>query len=79
LECCIFSSRVGIQLPTVEVRFEHVTVQAKCYIGTRALPTLVNSTMNIIDSAMGSLGIGLNKMTNLTILKDVSGIIKPSR
>ncbi|XP_042517769.1 ABC transporter G family member 36-like [Macadamia integrifolia] len=71
--------RVGIELPTVEVRFEHLTVDADCYIGSRALPTLPNAALNLAESALGLLGIKLAKTTKLTILKDVSGIIKPSR
>uniref|UniRef100_A0A6V7QQA9 ABC transporter domain-containing protein n=1 Tax=Ananas comosus var. bracteatus TaxID=296719 RepID=A0A6V7QQA9_ANACO len=66
--------RVGIQLPTVEVRFEHLTIEAKCHVGNRALPTLLNTARNIAESAVGLLGIRLTKMTTLTILKDVSGI-----
>ncbi|KAK9938207.1 hypothetical protein M0R45_014960 [Rubus argutus] len=34
--------KVGITLPTVEVRFDHLTVKADCHIGNRALPTLPN-------------------------------------
>ncbi|KAL4325327.1 hypothetical protein GQ457_11G006290 [Hibiscus cannabinus] len=71
--------RVGIKLPTVEVRFEHLTIDANCYIGSRALPSLSNVTRNIAESALGMLGIQLAKTTNLTILKDVSGVVKPSR
>ncbi|GLU22294.1 hypothetical protein SLE2022_383820 [Rubroshorea leprosula] len=71
--------RVGIQLPTVEVRYEHLTVEADCYIGSRALPTLPNTALNIVDSVVGMLGISLAKRKKLTILKNVSGIIKPSR
>lgn len=71
--------KVGIQLPTVEVRFEHLTVEANCYVGNRALPTLPNAARNIAESALGLLGISLAKRTKLTILKDASGIIKPSR
>lgn len=71
--------KVGIKLPTAEVRFEHLTVEADCYLGTRALPTLPNAALNIAESALGLLGIGWAKTTKLTILKDVSGIIKPSR
>ncbi|KAL5976777.1 transcription factor [Asimina triloba] len=70
---------VGIQLPTVEVRFEHLTIEAKCYVGTRALPTLINTARNIAESALAMLGIRLTKRTTLTILKDASGVIKPSR
>jgi hypothetical protein len=68
-----------IQLPTVEVRFNHLQIEADCYIGTRALPTLLNTARNIAESALGLCGITLAKKIKLTILKDVSGIIKPSR
>ncbi|WRX26097.1 ABC transporter-like [Theobroma cacao] len=71
--------KVGIRLPTVEVRFEHLTIEADCYIGSRALPTLPNVARNIAESALGMVGIRNAKRTNLTILKDASGIIKPSR
>ncbi|KAJ8510203.1 hypothetical protein OPV22_000637 [Ensete ventricosum] len=71
--------KVGIQLPTVEVRFEHLNVEAECHVGNRALPTLTNTARDIAESAVGLLGINLTKRTTLTILKDVSGIIRPSR
>jgi hypothetical protein len=71
--------RVGIRLPTVEVRFEHLTIEADCHVGSRALPTLPNTALNILESAIGMLGIELAKRTKLTILKDATGIIKPSR
>ncbi|KAI6671874.1 hypothetical protein NL676_006759 [Syzygium grande] len=70
---------VGIQLPTVEVRFEHLNVEADCHIGSRALPTLTNVALNIAESALGLAGIRRAKRRKLTILKDVSGIVKPSR
>lgn len=41
--------RVGIEIPKVEVRFEHLFVEGDAYKGTRALPTLVNSTVNAIE------------------------------
>lgn len=71
--------RVGIRLPTVEVRFQNLTVEADSYIGSRALPTLPNVALNIAESALGLFGISTAKRTKLTILKNVSGIIKPSR
>ncbi|KAK8477807.1 hypothetical protein V6N11_008340 [Hibiscus sabdariffa] len=71
--------RVGIKLPTVEVRFQHLTIEANCYVGSRALPSLSNVARNVGESALGMLGIKLTKTTNLTILKDVSGMVKPSR
>ncbi|KAG9136867.1 hypothetical protein Leryth_021794 [Lithospermum erythrorhizon] len=71
--------KVGINLPTVEVRFEQLTVDAECYIGDRALPTLPNAARNMMESALSFLGVGLAERTKLTILKNISGIIKPSR
>ncbi|KAL0837486.1 hypothetical protein Bca101_089376 [Brassica carinata] len=41
--------RVGIKLPTVEVRFEKLTIEADCHIGKRALPTLPNVALNIAE------------------------------
>ncbi|ONK80621.1 uncharacterized protein A4U43_C01F19880 [Asparagus officinalis] len=73
-------SKVGVKLPTVEVRFHNLTVEAKCFIGNRALPTLLNSARNLAESVLEILGIKLAERTKLLIiLKDVSGIIKPSR
>ncbi|KAL2516241.1 ABC transporter G family member 36 [Forsythia ovata] len=71
--------KVGISLPTVEVRFENLTVEADCFIGNRALPTLQNAARNIAESALSCIGIELSQRTKLTILKDVSGIIKTTR
>ncbi|KAI3761586.1 hypothetical protein L1987_52006 [Smallanthus sonchifolius] len=71
--------KVGISLPTVEVRFQNLKVEADCYIGDRALPTLPNAARNLLESLQSSIGINLSKKTKLTILKDISGIIKPSR
>ncbi|KAL0921025.1 hypothetical protein M5K25_008052 [Dendrobium thyrsiflorum] len=71
--------KAGIQLPTVEVRFENINVEAKCHVGSRALPTLLNEIKNVAESMCALLGIRLSKMTNINILKDVSGIIRASR
>lgn len=74
-----FVCRVGIKLPTVEVRYENLSVEADCQIGNRAIPSLPNVTRNLIESALSLVGINLAKTTKLTILKDLSGIVKPSR
>ncbi|PIN12257.1 Pleiotropic drug resistance proteins (PDR1-15), ABC superfamily [Handroanthus impetiginosus] len=71
--------KVGITLPTVEVRFEHLTVEADCFVEERALPTLPNAARNIGEAVLSCFGVGDAKKTKLTILKDISGIIKPSR
>ncbi|EFJ05502.1 hypothetical protein SELMODRAFT_137082 [Selaginella moellendorffii] len=71
--------RVSIQLPTIEVRFQDVTVQADCYLGTRALPTLWNATRNTIEGILDVSKLLPMKKTSMTMLRNVSGIIKPGR
>ncbi|GJM98188.1 hypothetical protein PR202_ga15175 [Eleusine coracana subsp. coracana] len=71
--------RVGIELPTVEVRFEHLNVEAKCHVGSRALPTLANTARNIAEGALGLCGLRMGRQATLTILRDVSGVVRPSR
>ncbi|KAL0918032.1 hypothetical protein M5K25_013153 [Dendrobium thyrsiflorum] len=71
--------KVGIDLPTVEIRFENLSVEAKCHVGTRALPTLLNVTINIAESILSLFGIKFTQMTTLNILKDISGIIRSSK
>ncbi|KAF9593931.1 hypothetical protein IFM89_026174 [Coptis chinensis] len=71
--------RVGIILPEVEVRYEHLNVDTEVYVGGRAMPTLLNATLNAIESILSSLKIFKGKKKPLRILKDVNGIIKPGR
>ncbi|KAL2630297.1 hypothetical protein R1flu_014983 [Riccia fluitans] len=71
--------KVGVAIPTVEVRFEHLNVEAKCYVGGRAIPTLVNAAINTVEGWVTSCGLPLTKKAEITILNDLSGIIKPSR
>ncbi|KAI3671594.1 hypothetical protein L1987_87333 [Smallanthus sonchifolius] len=71
--------KVGISLPTVEVRFQNLSVEADCHVGDRALPTLINSARNIVESLLASVGISFTEKAKLRILKDASGVIKPGR
>ncbi|XVE61525.1 hypothetical protein DITRI_Ditri06bG0047300 [Diplodiscus trichospermus] len=73
------TDRVGIEIPTIEVRFEHLEVEGDVYVGSRALPTLLNVTLNTIESILGLVGLAPSKKRKIQILKDVSGIVKPSR
>lgn len=41
--------RVGLDLPTIEVRYEHLSVDAEAYVGGRALPTVFNFMVNILE------------------------------
>ncbi|XP_058074636.1 pleiotropic drug resistance protein TUR2-like isoform X2 [Magnolia sinica] len=102
--------RVGIENPTIEVRFEHLNIKADAYIGNRGIPTLLNFTVNIVEVIQAYLAahnpfffLAIVTRTNLlvslsflqgflnnlhilpsrkkpvSILHDVSGIIKPCR
>ncbi|GMI86113.1 pleiotropic drug resistance 12, ATP-binding cassette G40, PLEIOTROPIC DRUG RESISTANCE 12 [Hibiscus trionum] len=71
--------RVGIDLPTIEVRFQNLNIEAQAFVGTNALPTVVNFMTNIFENLFIELGILSSRKKKLTILKDVSGIIKPGR
>ncbi|KAJ8755785.1 hypothetical protein K2173_024329 [Erythroxylum novogranatense] len=71
--------RVEINIPTIEVRFEHLNVEAEVEVGSRALPSFFNFSVSIIESLLIGLHILSSKKKRLNILKDVSGIIKPSR
>ncbi|KAK2974339.1 hypothetical protein RJ640_021195 [Escallonia rubra] len=70
---------VGIDLPTIEVRFEHLSVDAEAYVGGRSLPTFLNFYINIVEGFLNSLHMLPNRKKHLSILQDVSGIIKPRR
>lgn len=43
------TDRVGIEIPKIEVRFQNLSIEGDGYVGTRALPTLLNSTLNAIE------------------------------
>ncbi|KAG6487497.1 pleiotropic drug resistance protein 2-like [Zingiber officinale] len=71
--------RVGLELPKIEVRYENISVEADVYIGSRALPTLWNFTINILEDIFGLVRFNQSRKKTIKILKDVSGILKPTR
>ncbi|XP_060169752.1 pleiotropic drug resistance protein 2 [Lycium barbarum] len=73
------TDRVGIEIPKVEVRFQNLSVEGDAYVGKRALPTLLNSTLNTIEAVLGLINLSPSKKRVVKILEDVSGIIRPSR
>ncbi|KAK8678824.1 hypothetical protein V6N13_144305 [Hibiscus sabdariffa] len=72
-------NRVGIDLPTIEVRFENLNIEAEAFVGTNALPSVLNFTTRIFENFLIDMGILSSRKKKLTILKYVSGIIKPGR
>ncbi|KAK7349159.1 hypothetical protein VNO77_06304 [Canavalia gladiata] len=70
---------VGIDIPTIEVRYENLNVEAEAYVGSRAVPTFLNFATNMVENLFTSLHILSSKKKQVSILKDVSGIVKPRR
>ncbi|PWA74787.1 pleiotropic drug resistance protein 3 [Artemisia annua] len=73
------TDKVGVQLPTVEVRYKNLFVEAECeVVHGKPLPTLWNSLQSLLSSIVMIPGITSNR-AKITIIKDVSGVIKPGR
>ncbi|EFJ25271.1 ATP-binding cassette transporter [Selaginella moellendorffii] len=66
-------------LPKIEVRFEGLNVEAEAHVGKRALPTLYNFVVNGVEGVLGLLHLVPSNKHPLQVLRDVRGIIKPSR
>ncbi|KAK1358249.1 hypothetical protein POM88_051505 [Heracleum sosnowskyi] len=71
--------RVGIDLPQIEVRFENLKVETEAHVGSRALPSLINFSLSKGEAMLETFRLLPNRKKRLTILEDVSGIIKPCR
>ncbi|EOA26339.1 hypothetical protein CARUB_v10022507mg [Capsella rubella] len=71
--------KVGVKFPTIEVRYEHLGVEAECeVVEGKALPTLWNSLKRIFLDLLKLTGVRTRE-AKINILNDVSGIIKPGR
>ncbi|KAL5222689.1 hypothetical protein ABZP36_027402 [Zizania latifolia] len=71
--------RVGIGMPTIEVRFENLEAAAEVRVGNSGLPTVLNSVINTLEEAGNALRLLPNRKRTMPILHNVSGIIKPRR
>ncbi|KAK1363006.1 hypothetical protein POM88_038567 [Heracleum sosnowskyi] len=71
--------RVGVELPTIEVRFENLNIEAEAFVGSRALPSFINFNLAILEGILGIFHLVPNNKKKLTILEDVSGVLKPTR
>ncbi|XP_076900740.1 pleiotropic drug resistance protein 3-like isoform X2 [Bidens hawaiensis] len=73
------TDKVGVQLPSVEVRYKNLRVEAECkLVHGKPLPTLWNSFQSLLSEIILIPGL-TSKQAKITILKDVSGVIKPGR
>jgi hypothetical protein len=60
-------SRLGVDAPKVEVRFERLTVEADVRVGRRAVPTLLNAAINAAQ--VTSPPAGLHSVVFLQLLR----------
>lgn len=70
---------VDLEFPKIEVRFQNLTVESFVHLGSRALPTIPNFIFNMTETLLRQLRIYQGNRSKLTILDDLSGIIRPSR
>ncbi|KAK4836183.1 hypothetical protein QYF36_019619 [Acer negundo] len=71
--------KVGVKLPTVEVRYKNLCVEAECeVVHGKPLPTLWNSLKHML-SVFTQLSGSKSHEAKINIINDVSGIIKPGR
>ncbi|RYR75236.1 hypothetical protein Ahy_A02g009904 [Arachis hypogaea] len=71
--------RVGIDIPTIEVRFEHLNVEAEAYVGSRAMPTFINFATNLVENVLTFFHILPSKKKQVTILKNVGDEFQNSK
>nr|XP_043631485.1 pleiotropic drug resistance protein 2-like isoform X2 [Erigeron canadensis] len=73
------TDRVGIDIPKIEVRYENLSIEGDVHVGSRALPTLLNSTLNSLEGFLQLVRLVPSKKRVAKILHGVSGIVRPSR
>ncbi|CAK0753548.1 hypothetical protein CVIRNUC_002229 [Coccomyxa viridis] len=71
--------RVGIKMSAVEVRFEHLSIDADVRVGGRALPTVFNTFLNFVEGNLQKARILRSSKTRFSILENVSGCLQPGR
>ncbi|KAK9836331.1 hypothetical protein WJX81_006307 [Elliptochloris bilobata] len=72
--------RVGLELPTVEVRFEGVQVETEVFRETsRNLPSLYNTLRNSVEWSFLRLGLLRSYKKRLVILNNISSLLTPGR
>ncbi|KAH0995007.1 hypothetical protein GBA52_018871 [Prunus armeniaca] len=71
--------RVGLELPTVEVRYKDLCVEAVCeVVHGKPLPTLWNSVKSMLSVFAKFPGLK-SREAKISIIKDFRGTIKPGR
>ncbi|KAH7689009.1 P-loop containing nucleoside triphosphate hydrolase protein [Dioscorea alata] len=82
LDCLVGSekaTRVDVKLPSIEVRYSKLSVEAECQVVEgKPLPTLWNAAKGAFSGFLRLTALN-HENAKVGIIKDLSGIIKPSR
>ncbi|KAL0412871.1 UNVERIFIED_CONTAM: Pleiotropic drug resistance protein 3 [Sesamum radiatum] len=71
--------KVGVKLPTIEVRYANLRVEAECQVvDGKPLPTLWNTLKSMLSTVTRLPGLP-SQDAHVHIIKDVSGVIRPGR
>ncbi|XAR52749.1 Xenobiotic-transporting ATPase [Bertholletia excelsa] len=71
--------KVGVKFPTIEVRYKNLKIEAECQVvHGKPLPTLWNSFKSMVSNCTKLPGSS-SQEAKITIISDVSGVIKPGR
>ncbi|PNY05570.1 pleiotropic drug resistance protein 1-like [Trifolium pratense] len=73
--------RAGVDIPTIEVRFEHLNVQSHVQVGKRALPTITNYMLDILEfqcRVWMTLLLGPPSSGKTTLLLALAGKLDPN-
>jgi len=47
--CFFHVAGLDLDFMTIQVRFEHLNVEAEAHVGSRALPTILNFSFNFLE------------------------------
>ncbi|CAK0759197.1 hypothetical protein CVIRNUC_002679 [Coccomyxa viridis] len=72
-------ARVSLEIPTVTVQYEDCSIDATVHVGSRALPSVWNSYRDKIEAVLMGLRLMRSRKRPFSILKDVTGAVKPGR
>ncbi|PSC69376.1 ATP-binding cassette transporter isoform B [Micractinium conductrix] len=68
-------ARVGMASPSIEVRYEDLSVSTTALVGDKQIPTVVRSVKGVFKSLAGGGG----GQRPLSIIKGASGVLRPGR
>ncbi|DBB15923.1 TPA: hypothetical protein ACH3X3_003297 [Trebouxia sp. C0006] len=71
--------RAHVDLATVEVRFNNLSVNAEVAVGARGEPTVLNAYRNKLENVLQQVGLMKPSKTQFCILDDISGTLQPGR